>query len=287
MATNELTEARHGRFLYNRNDVYIGKSLAVYGEWSEAEIWLFNQIVKPGDTVLEAGANIGSHTVWLSKAVGDAGSVIAYEPQRTVHQLLSANLALNDCFNVQTRREAIGAEAGTVEFPHFDPTMSNNFGSASLLGSAGCQYESLPLAYIDGLELNRIDFIKADIEGYECELLRGATATLTARRPVVYLELSVKGNAPTGNRNDILALLKPLGYRAYYFFAPMFNADNYRGVQHDIFQATSLDLLCVPDDIATVDGLTEAIHDDTSFTYYDGGVVYSTQPWHMARLRYR
>ncbi|MFP3594979.1 hypothetical protein SB689_23840, partial [Chryseobacterium sp. SIMBA_038] len=77
-------QCRYGTMIFNRNDDTIGQSLIKYGEWSEAETFLFSQIVRQGDTVVEVGANIGSHTVMLSQAVGDSGVVFAFEPQRHV-----------------------------------------------------------------------------------------------------------------------------------------------------------------------------------------------------------
>lgn len=99
---NRLKQCRHGMMLYNLNDIYIGRSLDLYGEFSEGEIRVFQQLVKPGQTILEVGANIGAHTVWLAQAVGPTGVVMAFEPQRIVHQTLCANLALNNIFNVHS-----------------------------------------------------------------------------------------------------------------------------------------------------------------------------------------
>lgn len=71
-------KCRYGTMLFNSNDEFVGRSLSLYGEWSEAEPFVFAQMVREGDTVVEAGANIGSHTVMLSKAAGDTGSVFAF-----------------------------------------------------------------------------------------------------------------------------------------------------------------------------------------------------------------
>ena len=55
---------RYGVMMYLPNDQYIGKSLDLYGEFSEDEIAIFRQIVRPGATVIDVGANIGCHTVF-------------------------------------------------------------------------------------------------------------------------------------------------------------------------------------------------------------------------------
>ena len=96
----ELREWRHGLVAYNRNDQYVGRSLQVYGEYSELEAQFLAAWLQPGDVVVEAGANIGPVTVPLARAVGPEGRVYAYEPQRLVFQLLCCNLALNELGNV-------------------------------------------------------------------------------------------------------------------------------------------------------------------------------------------
>ena len=105
---NRLVRARHGLMLYNRHDIYIGRSVECYGEFSEGENDLFRQVLRPGCVVVEAGANIGAHTLALSKIVDPRGAVYAYEPQRPVFQILCGNMALNGRLNVDCRREALG-----------------------------------------------------------------------------------------------------------------------------------------------------------------------------------
>ena len=62
-------QCRHGRMVFLKHDVYIGRSLELYGEYSESEAEVFTQLLRPGDVVIEAGANIGAHTVHIANLV--------------------------------------------------------------------------------------------------------------------------------------------------------------------------------------------------------------------------
>src|SRR4051812_36429006 len=64
-----VKKVRHGLFMFNRNDRFIGSSLHHYGEWCESEITLLNGLLSPGDTVVDISANIGTHTVAFANAV--------------------------------------------------------------------------------------------------------------------------------------------------------------------------------------------------------------------------
>ena len=81
--------------LYSIADIYIGRSLDLLGEFCEDEARLHRDVIGEGDVVVDAGANIGSHTVVYGKAVGPAGRVHAFEPQRLVFQVLCAIVALH------------------------------------------------------------------------------------------------------------------------------------------------------------------------------------------------
>jgi tRNA A58 N-methylase Trm61 len=91
-----LAQTRDGKMLYNPRDVCIGASIERYGEFSYLEAALLVQLCSPGDTVIDVGANIGTHTVALSKRVGPQGFVYAFEPQQAVFQVLCANMALTN-----------------------------------------------------------------------------------------------------------------------------------------------------------------------------------------------
>jgi hypothetical protein len=93
---NVIKACKYGLTLYNSNDMYVGKSLDQYGEYAEAEIDLFKELIKEGDTVYDIGANIGSHTLAMARMVGEEGTVAAFEPQRQIYYVLCGNIALNN-----------------------------------------------------------------------------------------------------------------------------------------------------------------------------------------------
>jgi FkbM family methyltransferase len=249
---NELTLTRSGPMIYNKNDVYVGGSLQKYGEFSVSEQMLFTQVVRPEMLVVEVGANIGAHTIDLARMVGLDGEVHAFEPQRIVFQTLCANLALNQCVNVFARQMALGAAAGSIMVPPVQPSERNNFGGISLGEFAGG--EAVALSTLDSLDLPACHFIKADVEGMEVDVLKGAEKTIDMYRPLMYVE-----NDRAERSEELLTLIQQYGYVAYWHKALLFNADNFAGEPEDIFPGiVSINVLCVPKETRmVVDGLRQ------------------------------
>lgn len=225
---NRLARTRHGLMLYNRHDVYIGRSLDRYGEFSEGELDLMRQLLRPGSWVVEVGANVGTHTLPLARAAGPTGRVIAFEPQRIVFQTLAANVALNSLTNVECRWEAAGAEPGSIVVPTINYESDNNFGGLELGKYA--TGERVPVTTVDRLDLPRCDLLKIDVEGMELDVLRGAAQTLARLRPVVYLENDRPENSP-----KLIEFLQQAGYRLYWHVPAMFDAANHYGNSTNAF----------------------------------------------------
>lgn len=256
----ELREWRHGLVAYNRNDQYVGRSLQVYGEYSELEVEFLAAWLRPGDVVLEAGANIGPVTVPLARAVGPHGRVFAYEPQRLVFQLLCCNLALNELDNVVARPNALGARPGTARVPVIPPSQAHNFGGVKLAAGAASG-EEVPVERIDDLGLEACRLVKVDVEGMEAEVLEGARATIARLRPLLYLE-----NDRAERSRALIELVQSLGYRAFWHLPPLFNPANFAGRAENLFgNIASANMFCVPTESPLrVTGLAEvAGPDDT------------------------
>lgn len=240
---NELQLCRSGPMVYNKNDMYVGESLRRYGEFSMAEYEVFAQLVRPGALVVEVGANIGAHTVDLSRLVGRDGEVHAIEPQRIVFQTLCANLAINQCVNVFARQAAVGARNGTIVAPAVDPSVRNNFGGLSLHDVSGG--ETVPLITLDSLDLPACHLLKADVEGMEVDVLSGGEQLIQMYRPIMYLE-----NDREDRSEALLTQIQRLEYQAYWHFAPLFNPANFAGDTENVFSVTaSVNVLCVPKEV--------------------------------------
>jgi FkbM family methyltransferase len=239
---NRLKQCRHGQMLFNPRDQYIGRALDLYGEFSEGEIDVFRRMVQVGSVVIEVGANIGSHTVFLSRQVGPTGKVMAFEPQRIVFQTLCANLALNDLTNVFASPRAVAEQPGFIVVPEMDYRTENNFGGLSLGDHK--RGDRVEVVTIDGLELPRCDLIKIDVEGMEQQVLQGAQQTIARLKPMLYVE-----NDRPKKSAALIRLLDSLGYKMFWHLSPMFNRQNYFGNTENVFgHILSRNMLCIHGD---------------------------------------
>ncbi|MEM9059600.1 MAG: FkbM family methyltransferase [Pseudomonadota bacterium] len=238
-----LIEARHGRFLANPKDIYLGRSMIKYGEFSELEWQVFDQMLRPGAVVVEVGANMGAFTVPIANKVGRGGMVYAFEPQLSVFQQLCANLALNDLVNVQAFNAGCGAEAGWLTLKRPDPARELNFGGLSLdalTGSGGVRVRVETLDEV--LDLEALHMLKADVEGMEAQVIRGARGLIEKLRPILYLEAHDPEDSP-----ELIRLVGELDYDMYWHLPAMFNPKNHSGDTENIFGViSSKNMLCVP-----------------------------------------
>ena len=225
---NEVVETRFGRMIANVNDLYIGRSLREYGEFSFGKVELFQQVLQPGGVVLEIGANVGAHTIALAKSVGRTGRVIAFEPQRIAFQALCGSLAINSITNVEAHCAAVGKESGELLVPQLVPNAQNNFGGLAL--GTHAQGERVPLKTIDSLGLKRCNLIKVDVEGMEEDVLRGGEQTIRSHRPILYFE-----SDRDEKRSDLVRYVDSLDYAMYWHLPLMFHAGNFRGVTENVF----------------------------------------------------
>jgi FkbM family methyltransferase len=250
MANSDIKtlKTRDGPMLALAGDRYITRSLETYGEFSGAEWRLLAQMVKPGMTVVEIGANIGAHSVPLARACSP-GPLYLFEPQQRVFQILCANLALNDVKNAIAYPEACSDAHGFVVIPPLDYGAEFNFGGVSVQadgdGVSGQRARATPL---DSLNLNACHVLKIDVEGFEPQVLRGAAETIRRFRPLLYVE-----NDRVAHQQEVISLIDGMDYRLYWHTPPLFSPSNFNGCADDVFgQVVSVNMLGIPAERNTV-----------------------------------
>lgn len=224
--------------VWPKADETIGRALNLYGEFAEGENRLMLQYVQPGAVVVDVGANLGTTVLPLANAVGASGQVITFEPQPLMAQCLQTMLTLNECFNVRVITAALADKPGWARIPAPGISHGGNYG-AMALGAEGLQ---VPAMRLDDLELPSCALIKIDVEGYEWQVVQGATKHLLKHRPVIYLEAKrIPGTVA------YLSWLLGNGWRCYWHFASFYRPDNFRGNKNNIFGGTGdMNILAVP-----------------------------------------
>jgi len=209
-----LVPVRYGISTQLAQDNAVTRSLMRYGEWLEQELDLLSSFVEDGQTVLEFGSEYGAHALWLSRAVGERGSVHIVDPHRLNLQRTCANLALNSVANAYTYNGWLGHNGGTVD-----------------LMPPGSEPQSVRSISVDSLGLTALHLLKINLPGTLASVLAGADETLRQHRPVLYVRL---GPAVEQAIHDVHAL-KELGYRCWSHLPYMFNPDNFNGQEENLF----------------------------------------------------
>ncbi|MGE0254523.1 MAG: FkbM family methyltransferase [Alphaproteobacteria bacterium] len=235
-----LKRCRHGMMMYPLRDPHVGPSLDRYGEYSEAEARLIEQLVEPGTTAVEIGAHVGSLTVPLARRVGPRGRVVALEPQRILFHMLCGNLALNQLAQVDARQAAAGRRVGTVRVAPGDYARGASANMTPLSARDGG--EAVALVTVDSLELPVCHFLKINADGMESDVIAGAEETIYRDRPFLYVE----NERPTQSAALIRRILD-LEYRLYWYLSPLFSPDNFFAETRNVFErVVSVNMLGIP-----------------------------------------
>jgi FkbM family methyltransferase len=199
----------------------------VRGNWTEPSIALLDAAIRPGETVVDVGANFGLFAYYLSRAVGKHGRVYAFEPIQYSRRILKNVKSLCGLRNVEIMAMACGERRGEIEM--VAPLQGSGAISAGLAHFAGRNGPSaednvdgrhylVPVGALDDIreELGSVSLIKCDVEGAELFVLRGARQILKTSRPTVLCELVPEYLHGFGvEHEDIAAYFRELGYDAF------------------------------------------------------------------------
>lgn len=181
---------------------YGGRYIYIFGETIEPEFEQLERFLAPGGVLMDIGGNTGIYTIKAAQFFREHGGglVVTYEPLPEMLAELKRNLQLNRFDNVRLRSFCLGEQPGAADFwINF-----NRPASASLVGrDPDATHVSTLVFRLDDVfpleRLDRLDYVKIDVEGAEAQVLAGALATFKKYRPIVQLE--------TGIENTPLALV--------------------------------------------------------------------------------
>lgn len=219
-------DSTYGTFVVNRHCALQAEALVKTGKpHIEAELIDILQLMQhlpDGSVAVDGGANIGLVAIPVAQALAPRGGrVHAFEPQRLLSYALCGSAALNDIDNLVVHRRGLAASRGTLRVPAVNYSQPADYGTVQLEHPQGAPEEDVvDVVALDDLGLERLDFLKLDIEGMEVQALRGAWSLIRTHKPWCWVEYW-KAGAP--------AIM-----------------DEFAGLDYMFFKVDALNMLCVP-----------------------------------------
>jgi len=196
--------------------VYLTRKVIEDQKGHEAEIQFLKEVVKPGDRVMDIGANIGLYTKHLSQLTNPGGRVFSFEPVSQNLEVLQTVINKLGLENVQTFHGAVSSSPGFAEVIVPETGTFEGFYLARFAkeNEKGIR-ESVKVFSLDDLLktgiVSGVDFIKCDVEGAEMEILKGASEMIKQTYPSWLIEIS------RDISHDVFSFLKAHGYEAFVF----------------------------------------------------------------------
>jgi len=226
----EKIKTKHGCLNFLSSDLYIGKSLKQYGEYSEIELSILLSLINKKDVVFDIGSNIGAFTIPIAKKVGKLGTVFSFEPQNLIHEIQKENIDENNIKNIKLYQAGISDKPSQVKLCLIDYSMEDNFGGVSLIQSNLNPFypenndpkQQINMITLDSfLFLKKCNFIKIDVENMEINVLRGGRKFLEKFRPILWME---------NHRifpNKVNKFLLDREYDIYWVLSTLYNPKNF------------------------------------------------------------
>lgn len=170
----------------------ISKSIRNNEVWEPHLHTIFNKFINKSSIVVECGCHIGSHTVKLASL---CDKLYGFEPMPVTYELLCNNMKLNEIKNTVIYNKGVADKNGRTKYSWIPSTniggsgLENNpMGKPNWIDTTSENIE-VELITIDSLNLNKLDFMKIDVEGYESLVIKGALETIKKCKPVIIMEV--------------------------------------------------------------------------------------------------
>jgi FkbM family methyltransferase len=237
-------------------DEGIDFSIYLFGVFEKSTVNTYRKFLSPGGIALDIGANMGAHTLPMAHAVGPHGKVYAFEPTQYAFSKLTRNVSLNPELAKHVHIEQMMLSDQDNSPP--PPALYSSWKLATARGSrhpkhlgqlmdtTGAMIRKLD-TYADQSKLSRIDFIKIDVDGNECAVLRGAQRVLARHQPKMLMEFMPYGLEESGHSlKELMELLKSNGYAIFSVPQLLPLSENPEILHNMIPDGSSVNVLCLP-----------------------------------------
>ncbi|MEV6739043.1 FkbM family methyltransferase [Streptomyces sp. NPDC051104] len=199
----------------------IQRYLYLFGVWEPHLTHWMQGRLRPGDTFVDVGANIGYFSVLASHQVGPRGQVVSIEASPRFHEVLKGNLKANNCDNVRSANTAVSDGAERLAFYVADPT---NLGATTAVRPGTTTElafemtaQTLPEILTEG-ELRRSRLIKIDVEGAEAAVIRGLTPALDRLSADAELVIEVSPERLARQGDSVEDVISPLVRHGFHIY---------------------------------------------------------------------
>jgi FkbM family methyltransferase len=197
-------------------------------------IHVLDRCVSSRTTAIDVGANIGVTTALLATVVKE-GAIYSFEPSPIAFPFLKETIRANRIANAYPQNLALSDRLGTANF--FDNPMSASASHLATDGTLGGNTTAVEMTTLDEFavrqRIERVDFVKIDVEGFEAEVLDGAKEIIRRDKPGVFIEFNSFTLIAYGNKNPRTVLEKLMAtFSHVYFFEG--------GQVHQIMDSTGL-----------------------------------------------
>ena len=194
----DYTEVFGNKLFLNKKGLAL--SISHYGTYEQSEAKVMEEKIKGGNIVVDVGANIGLHTLNMARIVGNTGQVFAFEPDPSNFKILGKNVKVNNYKNIILEQKAVGDKHGRATlYQSDDPGRHRIFPQTKAKGQVQVELTSLDKYFIDSNLVDKINFIKIDIEGLEFSVLKGMENILKNNKKIkILFEFMPKNIMETG-----------------------------------------------------------------------------------------
>lgn len=213
----KLYKCRHDINLYLDESSYVESKILENNIWEKESVLLCESLIRPGDIILDVGANFGYYSLLFAYLTGSNGAVYASEPTKHFRKKLNDHLRENNYQNIKVLDFGFSNEECELEIKIDSSTASMHMPSQD----SYLLKETISLKKLDDvvstLNISKIDFIKIDIDGHEPLMLKGAENTIRSMQPKILLEVNPLNYYLAGITIwDFYDQIKGYGYKIYH-----------------------------------------------------------------------